>query len=275
MTIPRGCARARADLGLLAAAEVRVQPSYLMRFLVFQHHPAEHPGSFRTFLRRDRIAWDAVELDAGEAIPELSRYDALLVFGGPMDVWEEEAHPWLAAEKAAIRRFVCELERPFLGVCLGHQLLASALGCPVGKMRAPEVGVVTVQLTEAAASDPLFQDFPATLSALQWHGAEVKSLPPDSVALATNEACPIQAMRVREHAYGLQYHVEAEETTVAEWGCVAESRRLLEAIGGPDAQAALERAVAAEMPTFLANAAALYQGFRDVVRRASAARQAR
>jgi GMP synthase-like glutamine amidotransferase len=246
-----------------------------MRFLVFQHHPVEHPGSFRTFLRRDGVAWDAVELDAGQAIPDLAGYDALLVFGGPMDVWEEEAHPWLVAEKAAIRRFVCELDRPFLGVCLGHQLLASALGSPVGKMREPEVGVTNIQLTDAAATDPLFQDFPRTLPTLQWHGAEVKSLPPDGVTLAMNGACPIQAMRVGEHAYGLQYHMEPEETTIGEWGRVPEYRSALEAVGGAGAQRALKRAVKAEMPTFLANASALYQGFRDVVRRASDARGAR
>jgi GMP synthase-like glutamine amidotransferase len=99
-----------------------------MRLLVFQHIACEHPGIFRSFLKQDAIQWDAVELDEGEPIPDLEAYDALWVMGGPMDVWETEAHPWLIPEKAAIRRWVTEMEKPFLGVCLGHQLLADALG---------------------------------------------------------------------------------------------------------------------------------------------------
>jgi len=83
-----------------------------MRVLVFQHIAIEHPGIFRDFLAADGVAWDAVELDAGDPIPPLDGYDALLVMGGPMDVWEEDAHPWLAAEKRAIRAAVAERAMP-------------------------------------------------------------------------------------------------------------------------------------------------------------------
>jgi len=112
----------------------------LMRFLVFQHVDIEHPGIFRTFWREAGIAWDAVELDDGQPISELTPYDALVVMGGPMDVSQEDEHPWLGPEKAPIRRFVGELQRPYLGICLAHQLLASALGGDVGLGRTPEVG---------------------------------------------------------------------------------------------------------------------------------------
>lgn len=88
-----------------------------MRILVFQHIAVEHPGSFREMMAADGIAWDTVALDEGAAIPCLEDYAALLVMGGPMDVWEEDRYPWLAAEKQAIRRWI-DLGRPFLGVCL-------------------------------------------------------------------------------------------------------------------------------------------------------------
>ena len=94
--------------------------------LVFQHMEVAHPGIFREFLRADGIAWQAVRLDRGEPIPDLAAFDALWVMGGAQDVWQEAEHPWLVAEKAAIREAVSR-EMPFLGICLGHQLLADDL----------------------------------------------------------------------------------------------------------------------------------------------------
>ena len=99
-----------------------------MKLLVFQHIECEHPGIFRGLLDGAGIQWDAVELDVGEKIPAFESYDALWVMGGPMDVWDEDECPWLVPEKAAIRHWVCDLKKPYLGFCLGHQLLADALG---------------------------------------------------------------------------------------------------------------------------------------------------
>jgi GMP synthase-like glutamine amidotransferase len=170
-----------------------------------------------------------VELDHGEPIPPLESYDLLLVMGGPMDVWQEDAHPWLSEEKAAIREWVTERQRPFLGVCLGHQLLADALGGEVGSMAVAEVGVCQVNMTADAVTDSLFAGLPRQLDAVQWHSAEVRQTPPGSTLLATNAASGIQAFRVFDHAWGIQFHVEASPDTVAKWARVASYRAALEA----------------------------------------------
>jgi GMP synthase-like glutamine amidotransferase len=236
-----------------------------MRVLVFQHIAVEHPGIFRNFLKADGGSWDAVELDAGAAIPSFDGYDALWVMGGPMDVWQEDAHPWLVAEKRAIREWV-SAGRPFLGVCLGHQLLADAMGGKVGPGAAPEVGILSVELTPAGKADPLFAGLPSPKRCLQWHGAAVLETPPDTVVLASSPACPVQAIRVGNSAYGLQYHVEATADTVPEWGCVPEYETALEAVQGPGALKRFRAETERHLPALNAAARTLYDNFAGIVR---------
>lgn len=240
-----------------------------MRVLVLQHIAVEHPGIFRDFLAAAGVAWDAVELNSGERIPPLERYDMLWAMGGPMDVWEEDAHPWLVREKAAIREWV-QTGKAFFGVCLGHQLLADALGGRVGPAPAAEVGILPVALTAAGRADPLFRGIAPAPVTLQWHGAAVLDPPPDTLVLARSPACPVQAIRVGDRAYGLQFHIEATAATVPEWGGVPAYETALERAMGAGACARFETETAAVLPQLNATARRLYDNLMALARDDSA-----
>jgi GMP synthase-like glutamine amidotransferase len=242
-----------------------------MRFLVFQHIAIEHPGIFRDFFAADGVQWDAVELDEGEAIPDFSgsnhtNWDALWVMGGPMDVWEETEHPWLKAEKQAIKTWVQDLQKPYFGLCLGHQLLGAALGGKVGKMPKAEVGVLDITLTEAGRADPLFAGIGSPFQALQWHGAAVLEAPEGAVILGESPVCANQAMRIGALAYGLQCHTELTARTVGEWGAVPAYACALDDTLGKGALQRLDAEATAKMPDFARDSRRLYENFMGLLK---------
>ena len=207
----------------------------LSRILVFQHAASEHPGSFRNYLQEDGIEWCPVVLNEGALIPDLEGFDALWVMGGPMDVWEEEKYPWLRREKAVIQEAVLDRNMPYLGICLGHQLLADALGGEVGPAKQSEIGVFDIDKTSAGLQNSFLNDLPNTFKCLQWHSAEVKRVPNSANVLASSSACEIQAMAINNNAYGIQFHIEATKNTITEWCQIPGLKTTLETRFGENA----------------------------------------
>jgi len=200
--------------------------------LALQHIACEPPAAFEDELRSRGLDLVRAELDEGDPLPDWREFAGLIVMGGPMGAYEEDAHPWLVEEKAAIRA-AAEASHPVWGVCLGAQLLAVALGAEVYPGERAEVGLLPVELTEAAADDPVFETAPPSFTTLQWHG-DTFDLPDGATLLASSPAYRNQAFSYKR-AYALQFHLEVSQELAAEWGEVPAYAASLEAIEGPGA----------------------------------------
>jgi GMP synthase-like glutamine amidotransferase len=206
-----------------------------MRVLVLQHIACEHPGVFSEVMRERGAEAVPVEVDEGEPLPDWRGFDGILVMGGPMGAGDDAEHRWLAAERELVRDAV-EAGKPFLGVCLGVQLLAAALGARVYATERPEVGLLEVELTDEGRDDPLFAGLGERFVSLQWHG-DTFDLPAGAVRLASSPPVPNQAFRFGDAAYGVQFHLEVTGQMAVEWGSIPAYRESLAATLGDAAGA--------------------------------------
>lgn len=173
---------------------------------VLQHFACEHAGVFGEALRTAGHEVVHVRLDEGAAVPSAGAFDGWLVMGGPMNVDETGAYPYLAPERALLAELI-RLDRPVIGVCLGAQLLARTAGARVYPHRPREIGLFDVTLTEAGREDPLFGLLDDPQEVFQWHG-DTFDLPAAAVQLARSQRFEQQAFRLGRRVYGVQFHLE-------------------------------------------------------------------
>lgn len=184
-----------------------------MRIHVLQHVPFEGPSRIADWAAATGHALTTSHLYVGDPLPELARFDRLVVMGGPMGVGDEAEHSWLAPEKARIADAIAA-GKSVVGICLGAQLIAEVLGARVWRNAHREIGWFPIDLTPAAAGVGLCTDLPRRLTAYHWHG-DTFDLPAGAVHLARSEACEQQAFLYGDRVLALQCHLEATPEAVA------------------------------------------------------------
>ncbi|MBI5588575.1 MAG: hypothetical protein HY889_09460 [Deltaproteobacteria bacterium] len=201
----------------------------LKKVLVIQHVECEGLGTIDAPLRRGGFAPEFIRVFRGQTLPRTAQgYSAVIALGGPMGVYEEDIHPFIGAELRLIES-VLRAGLPFLGVCLGSQMLARAAGARVYKGKGKEIGWYRVRLTGDGMADRLFLGFPEEFTVFQWHG-DTFDVPPGAVNLASSEIFPNQLIRVGRNAYGVQFHLEVTGEMIKEW--IEVNSRELEGLKG-------------------------------------------
>jgi GMP synthase-like glutamine amidotransferase len=181
-----------------------------MRLLSLQHTPFEGPANIEEWAKRNGHSFSGVQAYKDE-LPLLGDFDWLVVMGGPMSVHDEAIYPWLKAEKKFIRQSIAT-GKIVLGICLGAQLVAEALGASVGKNEEKEIGWYTVRLTPESGNAPAFKGLPGEFMAFHWHG-DTFGIPAKAAHVASSEACASQAFELGR-IIGLQFHLECSEESI-------------------------------------------------------------
>ena len=235
--------------------------------IVLQHIKIEDPGYIKDLMIKDKVNLTTIELDEGENIPKnLNNFDAMFCMGGPMDTWMEKDYPWLIEEKQRIREFVVELKKPYLGFCLGCQLLGEVIGGQVTRSEPSEIGILDIEFIENKNKDNLFSSFPNQIKSLQWHSYEVQNLEnnKDVTLIASSAVTKYQIFKYQNHAYGIQFHIEIKDTTVNEWGCVPEYKYALEKQLGYGALDKFDKSAKENMADMNKYSEVLYKNFNQL-----------
>ena len=239
-----------------------------MEVIVLQHIKIEDPGYIKDLMLSDGVKLTTIELDEGEKIPNnLKKFDAMFCMGGPMDTWMEDKYPWLIDEKEKIKNFVVNLKKPYLGFCLGCQLLGEVVGGEVIKSTKPEIGMLDVNFSKEKNKDLLFSSFPEKVKALQWHSYEVINLEKnkDITLLASSPTTKYQIFKYQNHAYGIQFHIEVKDTTVHDWSCVIEYKSALEEQLGEGALEKFDKEAKLNMSQMNKCSNILYSNFKKLI----------
>lgn len=228
------------------------------RVLALQQIWDDPPGVLGTIMEAYGIVYDIVKVGE-EPIPHLNGYHALIALGGPQNADEDNTYPYLAQEKRLLRH-VIERDIPYLGICLGGQLLARALDAPVHRHCCTEIGFFEVQLTEEGKRDPLFAGLSGYQQVLQWH-EDTFDIPAGAVRLATGDGAENQAFRFGRRAYGLQYHIEVTPSMLDTWLNYPEYRQELIRMAGPGAPDRIEQDSAQLYPIYCEHTRILFENF--------------
>ena len=183
-----------------------------MRIHYVQHVPFEDWANVGPWMAAKGHSVSCTRLFNDEPLPDPADFDWLVVMGGPMNIYEHDAYPWLAREKAFLAETISR-ERAVLGICLGAQLIADVLGGPVSRNAHLEIGWFDVELTEAGRSHPIFAGFPEVFPAFHWHG-DAFTIPPGAAHAASTPGCANQAFIHGNRVVGLQFHIESSEESV-------------------------------------------------------------
>jgi len=236
--------------------------------IILQHIDIETPGYILDLMKKDNFNLTTIELDEGEKIPsDIAQFDGMFCMGGPMDTWMEEEYPWLIEEKNKIKEFVVDLQKPYLGFCLGCQLLGEVVGGKVVKSTPPEIGILDINMSDTFFNDHLFGKFDSTIKALQWHSYEVQNLESnnDVTLLGSSPTTKYQIFKYKNHAYGIQFHIEIKNNTVSQWACVPEYEIALEDSLGKGALQKFDQLAKDNMSSMNFNAENLYNNFKKIL----------